>query len=168
MSAPSVVQPSVVQAAPTARVGRAGFAFGIAIVALVVAAAVIGNALVPQDPFAQDLGKRLVPPFWMEGSRPEHPLGTDQLGRDSLARLVYGARISLLIGVMTVITSGLIGITLGVLGGFFGGRVDVVMANSTKSSTRPPKKPPSTPSVMPINPDVITVIIPISSEMRAP
>ena len=136
MSAPSVVQPSVVQAAPTARVGRAGFAFGIAIVALVVAAAVIGNALVPQDPFTQDLGKRLVPPFWMDGSRPEHPLGTDQLGRDYLARLVYGARISLLIGVMTVITSGLIGITLGVLGGFFGGRVDdvVLFAITTRLS----------------------------------
>ena len=127
MSAPSVVQPSVVQVAPTARVGRAGFAFGIAIVGIVAAAALIGNALIAQDPFIQDLGKRLVPPFWMDGSRPEHPLGTDQLGRDYLARLDYGARISLLIGIMTVITSGLIGITLGVLGGFFGGRVDDVV-----------------------------------------
>ena len=82
---------------------------------------------IPHDPFVQDLGKRLVPPFWMEGSQPEHLLGTDQLGRDYLARLVYGARISLLIGIMTVITSGLIGITLGVLGGYFGGRVDDVV-----------------------------------------
>jgi len=136
MSAPSVVQPSVAQVPPTARVGRAGFAFGIAIVALVIAAALIGNALIAQDPFMQDLGKRLVPPFWMEGSRPEHPLGTDQLGRDYLARLVYGARISLLIGIMTVITSGLIGITLGVVGGFFGGRVDdvVLFAITTRLS----------------------------------
>src|SRR5207244_13029846 len=64
------------------------------------------------------------------------PLGTDQLGRDYLARLVYGARISLLIGIMTVITSGLIGITLGVLGGFFGGRVDdvVLFAITTRLS----------------------------------
>ena len=63
-------------------------------------------------------------------------LGTDQLGRDYLARLVYGARISLLIGIMTVITSGLIGITLGVLGGFFGGRVDdvVLFAITTRLS----------------------------------
>jgi peptide/nickel transport system permease protein len=84
----------------------------------------------------QDLGKRLIPPFWMEGSRPEHLLGTDQLGRDYLARLVYGARISLLIGSMTVITSGLIGITLGVLGGFFGGRIDdvVLFAITTRLS----------------------------------
>ena len=65
-----------------------------------------------------------------------HLLGTDQLGRDYLARLVYGARISLLIGLMTVITSGLIGTTLGVLGGFFGGRVDdvVLFAITTRLS----------------------------------
>jgi peptide/nickel transport system permease protein len=91
---------------------------------------------VPHDPFTQDLGNRLKPPFWMEGSQPGHLLGTDQLGRDYLARLAYGARISLLIGIMTVITSGLIGITLGVLGGFFGGRVDdfVLFAITTRLS----------------------------------
>ena len=131
MSAPLVlptVQPS--------RVGKAGFTLGIAIVALIAAAALVGNALVPQDPFLQDLGQRLLPPFWMEGTQPAHPLGTDQLGRDYLARLVYGARISLLIGIATVITSGLIGITLGVLGGFFGGRVDdvVLFAITTRLS----------------------------------
>ena len=70
---------------------------------------------------------RLKPPFWMEGGQAGHLFGTDQLGRDYLARLVYGARISMMIGIMTVITSGLIGITLGVLGGFFGGRVDDVV-----------------------------------------
>jgi peptide/nickel transport system permease protein len=132
MSAPLVV----VQAAQTTRVGKAGFAVGIAIVGVIAAAALIGNALVPADPFVQDLGNRLKPPFWMEGTQPEHPLGTDQLGRDYLARLVYGARISLLIGIMTVITSGVIGITLGVVGGFFGGRVDdvVLFAITTRLS----------------------------------
>ena len=128
--------PVAVAAAPALRVGRAGFAIGIAIVGVIALAALFGNALIPQDPFVQDLGKRLVPPFWMEGSRPEHLLGTDQLGRDYLARLVYGARISLLIGIMTVITSGLIGITLGVIGGFFGGRIDdvVLFAITTRLS----------------------------------
>ena len=119
--------PVVVAAAPASRVGKAGFAIGIAIVGVIALAALFGNALIPQDPFVQDLGNRLKPPFWMEGTQPEHLLGTDQLGRDYLARLVYGARISLLIGIMTVITSGLIGITLGVLGGFFGGRIDDVV-----------------------------------------
>jgi peptide/nickel transport system permease protein len=60
----------------------------------------------------------------MEGGGRDHLLGTDQIGRDYLARLVYGARISLLIGLSTVITSGLIGVTLGVIGGFFGGKTD--------------------------------------------
>ena len=85
--------------------------------------ALFGPGLVPHDPFAQDLMQRLVPPAWLGGSG-EHLMGTDQLGRDYLARLVYGARISLLIGAVAALTGGLIGITLGVLGGFFGGWVD--------------------------------------------
>ena len=56
-----------------------------------------------------------------------HLLGTDQIGRDYLSRLIYGTRISMLIGVLTVITSGLIGITLGIIGGFYGGRTDDVV-----------------------------------------
>jgi peptide/nickel transport system permease protein len=119
--------PVVLPTVQSSRVGKAGFTLGIVIVAVIAAAALAGNSLVPQDPFVQDLGQRLVQPFWMDGGRPEHLLGTDQLGRDYLARLVYGARISLLIGITTVIMSGLIGITLGVLGGFFGGRVDDVV-----------------------------------------
>jgi peptide/nickel transport system permease protein len=66
---------------------------------------------------------RLVPPQWLGGTA-LNPFGTDQLGRDYLSRLIYGARISMLIGIMTVITSGTIGITLGMLGGYFGGRMD--------------------------------------------
>jgi peptide/nickel transport system permease protein len=129
-------EPIAIHAPLTSRVGMAGFTIGIAIVAFIVVVALVGNHFVPHDPFVQDLGNRLKPPFWMEGTQPEHLLGTDQLGRDYLARLAYGARISLLIGIMTVITSGLIGITLGVLGGFFGGRVDdaVLFAITTRLS----------------------------------
>ena len=119
--------PVVVAAAPALRVGKAGFAIGIAIVGVIALAALFGNALIPQDPFVQDLGKRLIPPFWMEGSRPEHLLGTDQLGRDYLARLVYGARISLLIGLSVMLISGLIGTALGLVAGYFGGRVDLAV-----------------------------------------
>lgn len=93
------------------------------ILAVALVAAVAGPALVPHDPFAQDLLHRLTPPAWLGGTA-DHPFGTDQLGRDYLARLAYGARISLLIGVAAAIASGAIGITLGVVGGFFGGRVD--------------------------------------------
>jgi peptide/nickel transport system permease protein len=129
-------EPIAIHAPLTSRVGMAGFAIGIAIVAFIVVVALVGNHFVPHDPFTQDLGNRLKPPFWMEGTQGEHLLGTDQLGRDYLARLAFGARISLLIGIMTVITSGLIGITLGVLGGFFGGRVDdaVLFAITTRLS----------------------------------
>src|ERR1051325_8388990 len=86
--------------------------------------AILAPLLVPHDPFAQDLGKRMLVPFWMEGSDPNHLLGTDQLGRDYLSRLIWGCRISMLIGVTVTIVSALIGITIGVLGGFLGGRVD--------------------------------------------
>jgi len=64
---------------------------------------------------------------WMDGGQPAHLLGTDQIGRDYLSRLIYGARISLLIGVLTVIESGAIGVTLGIIGGFYGGRTDDVV-----------------------------------------
>src|SRR3954451_16848895 len=101
-------------------------ALGALIVGGTVLVALLGPMLVHADPFAQDLTHRLSPPFWLGGDD-AHPLGTDQLGRDYLARLVYGARISLLIGVIAALTSGLIGTTLGVLGGFFGGRVDDVV-----------------------------------------
>ncbi|MBR1150631.1 ABC transporter permease [Bradyrhizobium sp. JYMT SZCCT0428] len=129
-------EPIAIHAPLTSRVGVAGFTVGIVIVGIIAVAAIIGNQLVPHDPFTQDLGNRLKPPFWMEGTQAGHLFGTDQLGRDYLARLVYGARISLLIGIMTVITSGLIGITLGVLGGFFGGRIDdaVLFAITTRLS----------------------------------
>ena len=129
-------EPIAIHAPLTSRVGLAGFAIGIAIVGLIVVVALVGNHFVPHDPFTQDLGNRLKPPVWMEGTQPEHLLGTDQLGRDYMARLAFGARISLLIGIMTVITSVLIGITLGVLGGFFGGRVDdfVLFAITTRLS----------------------------------
>lgn len=128
--------PNVLAPGSPSRIGLAGFTVGLAIVGLIAFAALFGNALIPHDPFAQDLGKRLIPPFWMDGTAPGHLLGTDQLGRDYLARLVYGARISLMIGILTVITSGVIGTTLGVLGGYFGGKVDeaVLFAITTRLS----------------------------------
>jgi peptide/nickel transport system permease protein len=97
---------------------------GAAIVSLALLVAVFAPYLTPHDPFAQDLNMRMIPPVWMDGGQAAHLLGTDQIGRDYLSRLIYGTRISMLIGVLTVITSGLIGITLGIIGGFYGGRTD--------------------------------------------
>ena len=110
---------------PSLRLIAAGL--GAAIVGGVAVVAIFAPLLVPHDPFAQDLASRLIPPSFMEGGRPENFLGTDQLGRDYFSRLLYGARISMLIGLLTVVTSGFIGISLGLLGGFFGGRVDDVV-----------------------------------------
>ncbi len=97
---------------------------GTTIVGAALLVAIFAPYLTPHDPFAQDLNLRLIPPVWMEGSQPAHLLGTDQIGRDYLSRLIYGTRISMLIGVLAVVTSGLIGITLGIIGGFYGGRTD--------------------------------------------
>ena len=109
---------------------------GAMIVGIAAICAIFAPLIVPHDPFAQDLGKRLLVPFWMDGSNPSHLLGTDQLGRDYLSRLIYGCRISMMIGITVTIVSGLIGITIGVLGGFLGGRVDdvVLFAITTRLS----------------------------------
>jgi peptide/nickel transport system permease protein len=97
---------------------------GAIIVGGVLVMAIFAPLLAPHDPFAQNLMARLTPPMWMDGGSAVHPFGTDQLGRDYLSRLIYGARISMLIGTLTVVTSGLIGVSLGILGGYFGGRMD--------------------------------------------
>lgn len=104
-----------------------GLWLGAVIVGTAMVVGLFAPLLAPHDAFAINLSNRLVPPFWMDGNKPEHLLGTDQLGRDYLSRLIHGARISMLIGVTTVITSALIGVTIGVIGGFFGGRIDDVV-----------------------------------------
>jgi len=100
---------------------------GVIIVGGALLIAIFAPYLTPHDPFAQDLNLRLIPPVWMDGGQPAHLLGTDQIGRDYLSRLIYGARISMLIGVLAVIASGAIGITLGIVGGFYGGRADDIV-----------------------------------------
>ena len=107
--------------------GHGGLVFGLSVLALIAAAAVFAPLLSAHDPYAQSLIARMKPPFWMAGTDPEHILGTDHLGRDYLTRLLYGARISLMIGLVAALISGLIGTTLGVLAGYFGGRVDLII-----------------------------------------
>lgn len=106
---------------------RLDLSLGLTIFVLAILCGIFAEQLAGHDPFRQNLMNRLSPPFWMEGADPAHPLGTDQLGRDYLARLLYGARISIFIGVAATLFSGLIGTTLGIIGGYFGGRVDDVV-----------------------------------------
>ena len=107
--------------------GHQGMIIGSAIVISVIAIALLAPLLAPHDPYHQDLMKRLVPPVWDSRGSWEHILGTDHLGRDYLSRLIYGARISLLIGIGAAVISGLIGTFMGVMAGYFGGRVDMVV-----------------------------------------
>ncbi|MGH1445531.1 MAG: ABC transporter permease [Cognatishimia sp.] len=105
-----------------------GVMIGGTLLALIVLIAVFAPLLAPHDPIAQDLTRRLLPPFWHDRSVPDHLLGTDHLGRDYLSRLIYGARVSLGVGLGVILVSGAIGITLGLLAGYFGGRVDMVIS----------------------------------------
>ncbi|GAA0585151.1 ABC transporter permease [Caenispirillum bisanense] len=107
--------------------GHVGLMIGLAGLAVVVAVALLAPWLAPHDPYTQDLSRRLVPPVWAEAGSWQNILGTDALGRDYLSRLLYGARVSLLIGFFAALGSGLIGTTLGLLAGYFGGRVDSVV-----------------------------------------
>jgi peptide/nickel transport system permease protein len=97
------------------------------VLAAVTAAAILAPLLSPADPLKNDLLERLTPPMWSAGGSAAHPLGTDTLGRDVLSRLLYGARVSLVVGFVTVIISGAAGVALGVLGGFYGGWLDDVL-----------------------------------------
>ena len=79
------------------------------------------------DPLEQDLLARLQPPAWEEGGSWEHPLGTDNLGRDILARILHGSRVSLTVGLSAVLVAELLGIVLGLISGYYGGRLDSVI-----------------------------------------
>ena len=95
---------------------------------LILMVALLAPWLAPHDPYAQDLVNRTAPPVWKDKGSWLHPLGTDPLGRDYLSRLLYGARISLLIGISVAVISGLIGTAMGMLAGYFGGRTDMVVS----------------------------------------
>jgi peptide/nickel transport system permease protein len=101
--------------------------FGLAVLLVMGASAVLAPRIAPWDPARQMLMKRLRPPMWQARGLREHPLGTDHLGRDILSRILYGGRISLVVGLTAVSVSALIGVTLGLLAGFFGGRIDALI-----------------------------------------
>jgi peptide/nickel transport system permease protein len=105
--------------------GHAGLLIGAGVLALIMLMALAAPWLAPQDPFAQDLARRLIPPVWQESGSWTYPLGTDMLGRDYLSRVIYGSRISLLIGFSVMLISGVIGTVLGIVAGYFGGRTDL-------------------------------------------
>jgi ABC-type dipeptide/oligopeptide/nickel transport system permease subunit len=96
---------------------------------MIVAASVLAPWIAPHDPLAVNIRHRLGPPAWMERGTSEHLLGTDQVGRDLLSRMIHGGRVSLVVGVSAVLIASTIGVLLGLSAGYFGGRVDwIIMA----------------------------------------
>jgi peptide/nickel transport system permease protein len=121
---PEVEAPSPATLWRRRALGHVGFLAGAAVIALVVLVAVFAPLIAPFDPYQQDLARRLIPPVWGEGGGWTHPFGTDALGRDILSRLIHGTRISLAVGFFPAAIAAIVGTTLGIAGGYFGGRVD--------------------------------------------
>ncbi len=108
---------------------RAKVYVGGAIVLILVVVGTAAPVLAPHDPNAQQLRRTLQAPQWLRGA---HFLGTDNLGRDVLSRIVYGARVSLLVAFAVVLISGLVGVTLGAVSGYFGGKIDFAIQKSVE------------------------------------
>ncbi|WP_393087423.1 ABC transporter permease [Streptomyces sp. LN704] len=134
----TVAPPSV--AAPAAMAGRSPRAAALrtllrnrlavaalAVLAIMLVFALFAPLIAPYDPNAQDLLMRLQPPAWQSGGSGAHLLGTDQLGRDLLSRVVYGTRVSLLVGAGAALLAGVIGTAVGLASGYFGGWPDRVL-----------------------------------------
>jgi peptide/nickel transport system permease protein len=130
MRAPAAAEaPSRVRALTGRRLARfqsGDLLVGVAvlILAAIVVCAVAPSALAPHDPGEQDITMRLRPPAWMARGEATHPLGTDQLGRDILSRVIHGARISLVVALSALLISGTIGIAIGLLAGYYRGWLD--------------------------------------------
>ena len=107
--------------------GHKGLLIGGTILVIIILVAFLAPLFYPNNPYTQSLVTRLSKPFWQGEGKWDHPLGTDHVGRDYLSRLLHGAQISLLIGFSVALLSGVIGTTLGVVAGYFGGWVDMVI-----------------------------------------
>lgn len=101
--------------------------FGVIIISILIFSAIFAPIISPNIPNEIDVTRSLKPPFWYEGGSSEFPLGTDSLGRCVASRLIYGARVSLIVGFTAVIISGVLGTVLGLVSGYFGGLTDIII-----------------------------------------
>jgi ABC-type dipeptide/oligopeptide/nickel transport system permease subunit len=127
LSAPPDALASEPRSLPTRlrRLWRLRWGLAAALILLgIVASAVLAPALAPHDPLRVNIRNRLAPPAWMARGDWTHPLGTDQVGRDLLSRIVHGGRVSLVVGISAVLVASAIGVLLGLAAGYFGARVD--------------------------------------------
>lgn len=102
-------------------------AIGFGLVAIFVLAAIFAEIIAPYDPASQDLRMRMLPPIWQEGGNIAHLLGTDQLGRDTLSRLIFGSRISLTVALAGTLLAAIIGIVLGAVAGYYSRLADTII-----------------------------------------
>ena len=110
--------------------GRPGALLALLVLSVIAVAAFLAPLIAPQDPFdlaSFDILDAELPPAWQEGGEARFPLGTDAQGRDLLSAILYGARISFMIGILAVLIQAAIGVFLGLLAGYFGGRVDSIV-----------------------------------------
>ena len=108
-------------------INHLGFKFGLTLFIIIAFLGIFGPLVIDLSPYDQNLSNRLLPPVWIEGGNWYHIFGTDGNGRDYLARILYGTRISLTIGFGAAFVGMLIGVTLGILAGYFGGWVDQIV-----------------------------------------
>jgi peptide/nickel transport system permease protein len=103
----------------------------VSILLFIAFVAVFADLLAPHDPQVGSLARRFKPPFWLEGGSLAYPLGTDHVGRDVLSRLIFGARVSMVVGITAVLVAGSIGTLLGIVSGYLGGWADQVVMRIT-------------------------------------
>lgn len=132
---------------------------GALILLTVIAAAVAAPYVAPHDPMRQSLLRRFTPPVWLQGGNPSYPLGTDQVGRDILSRIIYGARVSLVVGIAAVAVSLVVGVTLGLLSGFLRGRVDAVIMTVVDVTLSFPQLLLALAFVAALGPSLATIIV---------
>ncbi len=129
---------------------------------ILVVSAVFAPYIAPHDPTEQDLAHRLWPPAWAERGSSDHLLGTDQLGRDILSRIIYGSRISLVVGVCVVAVAGGVGTIVGLVAGYYGGRLDNVLMRLVDLQTAFPGLLVALAIITMIGPSVRNIIIVLS------
>ena len=108
--------------------------FSLGVIGAFVVVALLAPLLGLSNPQEQSLRKRFRPPVWEERGTWEHPLGTDRLGRDMLSRIIWGARVSLAAGVVTVLLASAFGAAVGLVAGYYGGRVDIALMRFTDAT----------------------------------
>lgn len=104
-----------------------GAVIGLMFILIVLFAAIFAGWVAPFDPIEQNRSALLLPPMWFEGGNSSYILGTDDIGRDILSRIIYGARLSVFIGLLIVVMSCVLGVILGLLAGYYGGTLDILI-----------------------------------------